>query len=92
MATRQSVENCIQQCEDALRNAIHEYRDASRQEHDSTYDDLNFSEAQMELENAVNAISVLNNSANDQQREQLHRMRLQVQQMQNRLILLNHDR
>ncbi|RFU66279.1 YtzC family protein [Peribacillus glennii] len=92
MATRQSVENCIQQCEDALRFATQEYRDASRQEHDSTFDDLHFSTAQMELENAVNTIVILNNSANQQQREQLHRMRLQVQQMQNRLILLNHDR
>lgn len=88
MATRQSVENCLQQCEDALRYAIDEYRDASMQEHNN---DLDFSQSQMELENAVNAIAIMNHSANAQQREQLHRMRLQIQQMQNNLILLNHD-
>jgi hypothetical protein len=88
VATRQSVDNCIQQCEDALRTAIDQYREASTQAHDNDFD---FTQSQMELENAVNTVALLNHSANGQQREQLHRMRLQIQQMQNNMILLNHD-
>ncbi len=57
---------------------------ASKQEH---YNDNEYSEAQMMLENAVNELNKLSLSANDQQREQLYRMRLQLQTLQNNMIL-----
>ncbi|SEM40298.1 Protein of unknown function [Mesobacillus persicus] len=87
MATRQSVEEHIQQCEDAIRNAHEEYIKASKQEH---YEDASFDMSLQQLEQAYNDISKLALSCNGQQREQLHRMRLQLQQVQSNMILLDH--
>ncbi|QPC47289.1 YtzC family protein [Mangrovibacillus cuniculi] len=89
MATRKSVEECLQHCEDALRLAQEQFVEANRQEH---YHDLEYVEAQGLLETAVNEVLKLTESANWQQKEQLHRMRLQLQSLQNEMILLNHDR
>ncbi|WP_278342381.1 DUF2524 family protein, partial [Parageobacillus thermoglucosidasius] len=52
--------------------------------------DMEYAQAQQMLENAVNDLAHLALSCNAQQREQLHRMRLQLQQLQNDMILLNH--
>jgi len=87
LATRQSVEEHIQQCEDAIRNAQEQFNKASMQEH---YDDESFTNSMQQLEQAFNDISKLALSCNGQQREQLHRMRLQLQQVQNNMILLDH--
>jgi hypothetical protein len=88
MATRQSIDRCLLQCEDALGFALNQYREGAQQEH---YNDLEYTEAQSMLEDAVNDIAKLSHSANDHQREALHRMRLQVQQMQNNMILLGQN-
>jgi hypothetical protein len=87
LATRQSVEEHIQQCEDAIRNAQEQFNKASMQEH---YEDESFTSSMQQLEQAYNDISKLALSCNGQQREQLHRMRLQLQQVQNNMILLDH--
>lgn len=87
MATRQSVDEHIQQCEDAIRIAQEEYEKANMQEH---YDDLSYTSSMQQLEQAYNDIAKLALSCNAQQREQLHRMRLQLQQLQNEMILLEH--
>ncbi|MBM7585052.1 hypothetical protein JOC86_001589 [Bacillus pakistanensis] len=88
MATRRSIDECIQRCEDAIRNAEKQYKEGSKQDH---YHDVEYSAAMMQLEEATNEVMQLANSANSQQREQLHRMRLQVQKFQNEMILLDHD-
>ena len=87
MATRQSVEACLQQCGNALDVAKEQYQEAATQEH---FNDVEFSQSQLRLENAMRELEKMTQSANAQQKEQLHRMRLQVQQMQNNMILLNH--
>ena len=87
MATRQSVEEFIQRCEEVISYAKEQYVDANMQEH---YNDDNYTEAQQQLENLYNDLANLAHSANGQQREQLHRMRLQLQQLQNSMILLEH--
>ncbi|HVI21191.1 MAG TPA: DUF2524 family protein, partial [Bacillus sp. (in: firmicutes)] len=46
--------------------------------------------ALQQLEGAYNDLAQMAQSANGQQREQLHRMRLQLQQAQNQMILLDH--
>ena len=63
-----------------------QYQESSLQEH---YNDDNYTQALQQLENAYNDIAMMAHSANGQQREQLHRMRLQIQQAQNKMILLN---
>ncbi|KMY53365.1 MULTISPECIES: YtzC family protein [Bacillaceae] len=87
MATRQSVDECLERCQSAINHAEEQYKEAARQEHDN---DGNFSGSQFMLEDAYNELDKLLLSANAQQREQLHRMRLQLQQVQNSMILLDH--
>ncbi|WP_019154922.1 YtzC family protein [Robertmurraya massiliosenegalensis] len=87
MATRQSIEDLLQQCEDAIRNAHEQYQDHTRQEQ---YNDVEFTSAMQQIETAYNDVAKMAQSANGQQRDQLHRMRLQLQQIQNNMILHEH--
>lgn len=87
MATRESVEALIQQCEDAIQFANDQLQEGSMQEH---YNDLGYTEALQSLENAYNDLTKLALSANSEQREQLHRMRIQLQQLQNQMIISPH--
>ena len=89
MATRKSVDDIINRCESAIQFAEEQYEAGSRQEH---YHDVEYSDALHQLEVVGMELRKLSESANDQQREQLHRTRLKVQQLQNRMIMLNHDR
>lgn len=89
MATRKSVDECLQKCEDVIQIAQEQYTEGARQEH---YHDLDYTDALQQLETSYNDIAQLANSSNSQQRERLHRMRLQLQQLQNQMILLDHDR
>lgn len=84
MTTRQSVENLLQQCEDAIRFAQEQYKESSRLEH---YNDNEYIQAMQQIETAYNDLAKMALSANGQQRDQLHRMRLQLQQVQNNMIL-----
>ena len=86
MATRQSVDEHLQHCEDAITNAEEEYNKARRQEY---WDDEMFTSSLLRLEDAYNDLEKLAHSCNDQQREQLHRMRLQLQQWQNKMMLMH---
>lgn len=84
MATRASMETLTQQVEDTVRFAEEQYKQSSLQEH---YNDDDYTQALQRLETIYQDICTMAHSANGQQREQLHRMRLQVQQLQNNLIL-----
>ncbi|MBA2871810.1 polyhydroxyalkanoate synthesis regulator phasin [Anoxybacillus calidus] len=87
MATRQSVDEFLQRCEDVIRYAKEQYTEAQKQEH---YNDTEYTKAQQMIEEANNELAHLALSCNAQQREQLHRMRLQLQQLQNEMVLLDH--
>ena len=84
MATRDSMENLTQQVEDTIRFAEEQYKQSSMQEQ---YNDDNYIQALQQLEQTYQDIATMAHSANGPQREQLHRMRLLVQQMQNSMIL-----
>lgn len=84
MATRLSVEDLLQRCQEAIQNAEHQYEVSSLQEH---YNDNEYTQAMFDLEAAYNELAKLALHANAQQREQLHRMRLQLQQAQNKMTL-----
>ncbi|WP_071393786.1 YtzC family protein [Bacillus tuaregi] len=87
MATRESMEALLSKCEDALRFATDQYQESSLQEH---YNGENYTQALQQLESSYNELAKMAQSANGQQREQLHRMRLQLQQAQNQMILHDH--
>ncbi len=84
MATRDSMGELMQQCEDAIRYAQDEFKESSLQEQ---YNDNDYTTALQRLEQTYQDVAKMAHSANSQQREQLHRMRLQIQQMQNTMIL-----
>jgi hypothetical protein len=84
MATRESVDNLLQQCEDAISFAQEQYKESSLQEQ---FNNDDYTIALQGLEKAYQDVATLAHSANAQQREQLHRMRLQLQQLQNTMIL-----
>lgn len=87
MATRESIDSLMQQCEEAIRFASDQLQEGRMQEH---YNDIGYSYALQSLEDAYNDLAKLAHSANSQQREQLHRMRLQLQQLQNQMIINPH--
>jgi len=89
VATRKSIDECLQRCDNAIQQAQEQYTDGLRQEH---YQDLDYTSALQQLEASYNEVCQLANSSNSQQREILHRKRLQLQALQNQMILLNHDR
>ena len=64
-----------------------QYKQSSLQEH---YNDDDYTKALQQLEETYQDIAKMAHSANSQQREQLHRMRLQLQQLQNSMILESH--
>lgn len=84
MATRDSIDALSQKVEDVIRNAEEQYKQSSLQEH---YNNDDYTQALQQLEETYQDIAKIAHSANGQQREQLHRMRLQVQQLQNGMIL-----
>lgn len=84
MATRDSMEALTQQVEDAIRFAEDQYKQSSLQEQ---YNNDDYTQALQLLEQTYQDIAKMAHSANGQQRDQLHRMRLQIQQLQNGMIL-----
>ena len=70
-----------------LNMQMNNIKESSLQEQ---YNDDNYTQALQQLEGAYNDLAKMAQSANGQQREQLHRMRLQLQQVQNQMILLDH--
>jgi hypothetical protein len=84
MATRDSMDDLMQQCEEAIQYAQEQYKNSSLQEQ---YNNDEYTQALQRLEESYADIAKMAQFANSQQREQLHRMRLQLQQVQNTLIL-----
>ncbi|MED1741465.1 YtzC family protein [Bacillus swezeyi] len=84
MATRQSVGEHIQRSEDAYEYALSQFETASKQEH---FNETEYSDAQLMLEDAVNDLNKLSLFSNEQQREEIYRKRLQLQTLQNNMIL-----
>lgn len=65
LATRQSVGEHIQRSEDAYDYALSQFETASRQEH---YNETEYSDARLMLENAVNELNKLSLFANEQRK------------------------
>ena len=84
MATRKSMGECLDRCANAIEFAEKQYNVHARQEH---YNDLEYTEALVGLENAFNELEAMDNSANDQQRDMLNRMKIQVQDIQHAMVV-----
>ena len=87
MAERQSLEEHITQAEQAIEYAKEQLDLGMRQEH---YNTMEYSDAQLKLEQAYNDLQVMQQHANDEQREQLNRARMAVRQLQHQMIITPH--
>ncbi|MGR5984711.1 YtzC family protein [Bacillus cytotoxicus] len=87
MAERQSLEVYITQAEQAMEYAKEQLDIGSRQEH---YNTMEYSDAQLKLEQAYNDLQVMRQHANDEQRERLNRVRMAIRQLQHQMIVTPH--
>ncbi|MDM5156914.1 YtzC family protein [Bacillus sp. DX1.1] len=87
MAERQSLETYITQAEQAIEYAKEQLDLGMRQEH---YNTMEYSDAQLQLEQAYNDLQIMQQHANDEQREQLNRARMAVRQLQHQMIVTPH--
>lgn len=87
MAERQSLESYITQAEQAVEYAKEQLDLGMRQEH---YNTMEYSDAQLQLEQAYNELQTMQQHANDEQREQLNRARMAIRQLQHQMIITPH--
>lgn len=87
MAERQSLESYITQAEQAVEYAKEQLDQGMRQEH---YNTMEYSDAQLQLEQAYNNLQTMQQHANDEQREQLNRARMAIRQLQHQMIITPH--
>ncbi|WP_163255517.1 YtzC family protein [Bacillus tropicus] len=87
MAERQSLESYITQAEQAVEYAKEQLDLGMRQEH---YNTMEYSDAQLQLEQAYNDLQTMQQHANDEQREQLNRTRMAIRQLQHQMIITPH--
>ncbi|AAS43792.1 MULTISPECIES: YtzC family protein [Bacillus] len=87
MAERQSLESYITQAEQAVEYAKEQLNLGMRQEH---YNTMEYSDAQLQLEQAYNDLQTMQQHANDEQREQLNRARMAIRQLQHQMIITPH--
>ncbi|EEK71102.1 hypothetical protein bcere0007_44310 [Bacillus mycoides] len=87
MAERQSLEEYITQAEQAVEYAKEQLDQGMRQEH---YNTMEYSDAQLQLEQAYNDLQTMQQHANDEQREQLNRARMAIRQLQHQMIITPH--
>ncbi|HHT7155781.1 hypothetical protein BK718_34875 [Bacillus thuringiensis serovar andalousiensis] len=87
MAERQSLESYITQAEQAVEYAKEQLEQGMRQEH---YNTMEYSDAQLQLEQAYNDLQTMQQHANDEQREQLNRARMAIRQVQHQMIITPH--
>ncbi|MED1636545.1 YtzC family protein [Bacillus thuringiensis] len=87
MAERQSLESYITQAEQAVEYAKEQLDQGMRQEH---YNTMEYSDAQLQFEQAYNDLQTMQQHANDEQREQLNRARMAIRQLQHQMIITPH--
>jgi len=87
MTTRESLQRFLNRCEETMGIARFHLTEGAKQGH---YHDVEYAEAMQMLEDRYNELMKMYQYANDQQREELHRMRLEIQSLQNEMTLLNH--
>ncbi len=87
MAERQSLEEYITQAEQAVEYAKEQLDQGMRQEH---YNTMEYSDAQLQLEQAYNDLQTMQQHTNDEQREQLNRARMAIRQLQHQMIITPH--
>jgi hypothetical protein len=83
MTTRKAMEEFMAKCEQAMDYAEDQYRQFSQQEHAN---DDEYTQGLQQLELIHKELSSIHNSSTDQQREDLRRMRMRMEDLQHKMI------
>lgn len=83
MTTRKAMDEFMEKAEQAMDFAEEQYKEFSKQEHAN---DDEFTSALQQLELIHKELSSIHNSSTDQQREDLRRMRMRLEDLQHRMI------
>lgn len=87
MGERQSIDKSIELAQETLVYAEEQLYIGQLQEH---HNDVEYSEAQQLIETAMIELEKLEGIATPEQKEELYRMRLQLQQLQSKMIITPH--
>lgn len=83
MTTRKAMEEFMEKAEQAIDYAEGQYKEFSKQEHAN---DDEYTKALQQLELIHKELSTVHNSSTDQQREDLRRMRMRMEDLQHKMI------
>ncbi len=87
MGDRSSIDKTIEMAQEALGYAQEQFDLGQQQEH---YNDIEYSQAQQLLETALMELEKLERLAVPEQKEELYRTRIQLQQLQSKMIITPH--
>ncbi|MDG4656456.1 YtzC family protein [Ectobacillus antri] len=87
MTDRYSLDQCIHEAEEAMKYGHEQLELGMRQEH---YNDMEYSDAQLQLEQAVIALEKMMDNANAEQRERIDRTLAQMRHLQHQMITTPH--
>lgn len=87
MTDRYSYDQSITNAEDILEASKKQLDLAMRQEH---YNDIEYSDAQLQLEQALLSLEAIFHSSNGQQRESIDRITARIRNMQHQMITTPH--
>jgi hypothetical protein len=87
MTDRYSLDQCIHNAEQAMQCAKEQLELGMKQEH---YNDMEYSNAQLQLEQAVISLEQMMHNANAEQRERIDRTLSQLRHMQHQMITTPH--
>lgn len=87
MAERDALDQCIQEAEQAVKYGQEQLELGMKQEH---YNDMEYSDAQLQLEQAVLSLEKMAHNANGEQRDRINRTLIQLRQLQHQMITTPH--
>ena len=87
MTDRAFGQEQIQQAKKAMDYAAEQLEIGMRQEH---YNDIEYSDAQMKLEQAIRGLTQVEHLANRENRDEFSRLRIQMEQLKNQMVVTPH--
>lgn len=87
MTTRGSLEQYIHEAERVLKYAQEQLEIGKRQEH---YNMMEYSNAQLQIEEAVGSLEKMEHNANEEQRDRIERTLIQLRNLQHEMIITPH--
>ncbi|MFX3623697.1 MAG: DUF2524 family protein [Ectobacillus sp.] len=87
MTDRYSLDQCIHDAEQAMQYAREQLETGMKQEH---YNHIEYSDAQLQLEQAVISLEKMLDNANAEQRERIDRTLAMMRNLQHQMIITPH--